>query len=461
MLPLEDRYSHQLDTIASHIQASEILSQYLEEEDEELYKSLVQSFEPYISEAHHLVSAEAPLQLEAFEKRLLDPDFEGLYLPRVLGWSVLRGEISPNFKYVRPNDHFKNILLAICQSANFEQLKKRVGQTIQIGFMLSSDIWITSLLTALENKRIRYFLQSQKLDKYRDIKDREIGYTKYANQFKNEIYFSADFPTTAGEMHSGWSALRQFIIKRVEKGVDNTSLVSKIRAFITNPDFQKTDEHLEMLSLYANFFDLEGEEAAELKTVFNIVRREMPRFVEKFFNFQNELYKQGLPIGEATDRRVSAILDKKMGDKMTEFYMLADEIHTKGYVTPEVIDAVRTYYLSHEGLSPENESVRHLILQYFLQVINNLRMTEYGDYFEMWKIFSLYMQLFSNQLFNQSIEKASMKYVANLMKRFVDKRSRDYQDIKKFVSYNFVEFGFLDDKEVVEMFKTRRKRKAA
>jgi hypothetical protein len=29
------------------------------------------------------------------------------------------------------------------------------------------------------------------------------------------------------------------------------------------------------------------------------------------------------------------------------------------------------------------------------------------------------------------------------------------------VSHNFVEYGFLKDKEVVEMFKTRRKRKKA
>lgn len=461
MLNLEDRFAAHLDSLAAHIQSSEILAQYLEEEDEELYKNLVQAYEPAISEAHHLVSAEAPLQLEAFEKRLLEPDFEGLYLPRVLGWSVLRGEISSQYKYVRPNDHFKQVLLAICQSANFEQLKKRIGQTIQIGFMLSSDIWITSLLSLMENKRIRYFLQSQKIDKYRDVKDREIGYTRYANQFKNEIYFSADFPTGAGEMKAGWSALRQFIMKRIEKGVDNSSLVPKIRAFITNPDFQKTDEHLEMLSLYGNFFDLEADEQAELKTVFNLVRREMPRFVEKFFTFQLELYKAGLPIGEINDRRISAILDKNIGDKLTGFYNLSDEIHTKGYVSPDVIESVKSFYLAHEGLSVENECLRQLILKYFIRLIEGLRTGEYSDYFESWKIFQLYMNLFINQHFNQSIEKVSMKYIAELQKRYTDKRSKDYQDIKKFVAYNFTEIGFLDEKEVVEMFKTRRKRKPA
>jgi hypothetical protein len=33
--------------------------------------------------------------------------------------------------------------------------------------------------------------------------------------------------------------------------------------------------------------------------------------------------------------------------------------------------------------------------------------------------------------------------------------------VKKFVSTQFVDFGFLTDKEVVEMFKTRRNRRKA
>lgn len=460
MLPLDKHYADHLDTLAQHIQASETLAQYLEEEDEELYKTLVGSYEPAISAAHHQVSAEAPLQLVTFEKRLLEADFEGLYLPRVLGWSVLRGEIGESYKYVRPNDHFKEVLIAICQSANFEQLKKRIGQTIQVGFMLSSDIWITSLLSLIENKRIRNFLQSLKLDKYRDIKEREISYKRYANQFRTESYFSADFPEAAGEMKAGWSALRQFLMKRVEKGDENTSLVPKIRAFITNPDFQRTDEHLEMLSIYANFFDLEGDELAELKTVFNLMRQDYPRFVEKFFNFEIELVKAGLPVDGAADRRVATVLDKKIADKLTEYYTLAEEIHTKGYIHADVVESVRGFYLSHEGLSAENECLRQLILRYFRQFIQGLDAAGYADYFEMWKHFALYMQLFVNQHFNQSIEKVSLKYVGGLLKKFTDKRSRDYQDIKKFIAYNFVEFDFLDDKEVVEMFKTRRKKRA-
>ena len=49
--------------------------------------------------------------------------------------------------------------------------------------------------------------------------------------------------------------------------------------------------------------------------------------------------------------------------------------------------------------------------------------------------------------------------MGKLLKKYTDKRGKDYQDIKKFVSTAFQDFGFLKEKEVVEMFKTRRKRK--
>ncbi len=194
MQPLDEKYYDRLNEIAAAIQDSPNLEQYLEEEEDDFYNALRVEFEPQLSELHHQVASEAPLQLVTFEKYLLEPPFEGLYLPRVLGYAVLRGEINDQFKYVRPNDHFKDILLAICRSPHFDQLKKRIGQSISVGFALSSDIWITNLMSQVENKRIRYFLQQQKNDRYRDLKERADIYRRYSNQFRNEQYHSADFP---------------------------------------------------------------------------------------------------------------------------------------------------------------------------------------------------------------------------------------------------------------------------
>ncbi|MFM7401071.1 MAG: hypothetical protein ACKO4W_09220, partial [Bacteroidota bacterium] len=206
MQALDEQYYDQLNEIAAAIQESESLAKYQDEEEDEFYNELRQEFEPMLSEIHHRVAAEAPLQLVSLEKLLLSEPFEGLYLPKVLGFSVLRGEVNDQFRYVRPNDHFKDILLAICKSVHFDQLKKRIGQSITVGFALSSDIWITNMLGLVENKRIRYFLQQQNNDKYRDPKERAQLYQRYFNQFRNEQYHAADFPASLGEMKANFSA---------------------------------------------------------------------------------------------------------------------------------------------------------------------------------------------------------------------------------------------------------------
>ena len=92
MYELDAKYLEQLENIATEIQASEELANYLEEEEEEFYLRLKEMFEPKIALAYDEVASKDPLQLIAFEKVILDTVFEGLYLPRILGYSVQRGE---------------------------------------------------------------------------------------------------------------------------------------------------------------------------------------------------------------------------------------------------------------------------------------------------------------------------------------------------------------------------------
>ena len=116
-------------------------------------------------------------------------------------------------------------------------------------------------------------------------------------------------------------------------------------------------------------------------------------------------------------------------------------------------------YLSHEGLSSFNEGIRRTIYRYFHDFVNNLETSDYPEFFEITKLFAVYMGLFGNQQFNQDLKELSMAYVRKLLKTYTDKRGKDYQDIKKFVSATFLDFGFQTDKEIVNLFKTRRKRR--
>lgn len=460
MQSLGDQYYNSLNEIAASIQESPVLAQYLEEEEDDLYNDLRLEFEPRLSELHHRVAAEEPLQLVTFEKYLLEPVFEGLYLPRILGYAVLRGEINDQYRYVRPNDHFKDILLAICASPHFEQLKKRIGQSISVGFALSSDIWITNLLSIVENKRIRYFLQQQKNDRFRDLKDRIDLYMRYSNQFRNELYFSADFPTSLGEMKANFSALRQFLLKRFEVGGDNSSLKEKIKGFLDNKDFYGTEEYMEMLAMFGNYIDLDPAERLSFATHFERERRSFAEFDLRYMRFLIGLYKKP-GIDAINDERMAAAIDKNWKDKITDYYHIGEKIHRLGYADPEAIEAVQEFYNNHEGLSVETECLRQLILRYVTTAMSGLSERAYSEYFELTKIFGLYIRIFGNSQFNLDVEKLSMNYVDKLLKKYIDKRGKDYQDIKKFVSTQFVDLGFLKDKEVVEIFKSRRKKRKA
>ncbi len=93
--------------------------------------------------------------------------------------------------------------------------------------------------------------------------------------------------------------------------------------------------------------------------------------------------------------------------------------------------------------------------------MTNLEPEAYHDYFEINKIFVQYMSIFANQKFNQDVKEITMVYVRKLLKLYTDKRGKDYQDIKKWVSMTFLELSFMKDKEIAELFKSKRKKRTA
>ncbi|RMG87320.1 MAG: hypothetical protein D6714_02640, partial [Bacteroidetes bacterium] len=459
MQPLSKEYADVLEQIAQDIQASDELAQYLEEEEEEYYVRLKELYEPRIGLLYDKLAEHHPLQIIAFERALLDEKFEGLYLPKILGYSILRGEIDENYKYKRPQEHFKAVLLAICNSANFDILKKRIGQSIQMGFALSSDIWITNLINSISNRRIRYFLQGQKLDKYRDPETREALYERYQKQFRDHNFMTAKFPENMSELKVLWSEVKIFLKYRINLRADNSNVIPFIKAFIENESFQGTPEHLQILGLYANFFDLNEEDTKHLETHFNQTRKNWDAFAGQWLRLLLEFHNDPeLNMDQKADNRVSAILDKSVSDELTEFYNLLDVVHGKGYVHEEAQEAVREFYNRHEGLSLLNECVRKVIYSYIARLMNNLEERDYREFFALTRTFTVYMKIFMNQQFNQDVKDLFLAYVRRLLKFFTDKRGKDYQDIKKFVSVTFQDLKFLTEKEVVELFKTKRKR---
>lgn len=460
MVALDKKYKTALDNIKSGIQLSEELKAYLEEEGTEEYRELVAKFEGQIHEIYEQVAEENPLQLIALEKYLLDEQFEGLYLPKVLGYSVLRGRVNESVKYYRPQEHFAEVLEFIINSSNFEQIKQRVGQSIQVGFALSSDIWITNTIDRVTNKRVKSFLSSQKMHKYLDPKIRNSALVKYRKQFQSLNYETAIFPDTLSEFQQEAESIKDFLIYRAKSGYDNANILPAINELLSNKAFHDSIDLYEICIILGLYYDLDEKGTKLLREDSTSIREKLDQSGEHFMTFLNKHSEKVNGISQDAERNLASYIDRSVSDILTNYFSVLDKVNSLGYVHEDAIAAVRDYYYKNEGLSVENEAIRKSILSKLRQFLANLEPEDYNEYFEINKTFTAYMDIFSNQKFNQDLKEQSLKYIRKCLKFFTDKRSKEYQDIKKFVKSTFVDYGFMTEKEVTELFKTRRKPKS-
>ncbi len=459
MTELDGQYKSALEELKAEIQNSELLERYLEEEGEEEYEAFREMFEPKIEAIHIKVAELTPLQLEAFEEELLDEGFEGLFLPRILGYSVLRGALNDNYKYVRPQEHFKNILLSIANSANFELLKNRIGQTIEVGFALSSDIWITNLIAEVGSKQVKNFLLGQKKVKYTDIRSRHTAHLKYSKQFVAFNFLTATLPHSGAEVKIEYKSIVNFLSFRAGLSSETRNAIYDFnKGFVSNASLGMSEEHLEILLIIGLFFDLKKPEQKELAKRLDEYKSGGE---DAIFNTLNKIQLGSHVVRDEDYSRLSAVVALGNLSSLGKFLSTVVAICKQGYINPEAIELSKTYYESNRGTSLENACFRNFIFDKFKSFLNNLSVDDFNEYFELNKVFMVYMNIMDNEKFNQSVKGISMSYVRKLLRKFTQKRSKDYQDIKKFVTAVFQDIGFLNEKEVKELFKTKRKKVTA
>lgn len=460
MIPeLDIKYKTVLDNIKSSIQLSEELKTYLDTEEDEDYKALVLKFENEIHELYTTVADNHPLQLISLERALMDDQFEGLYLPKALGYAVLRGRVNSRIKYERPQNHFADILDFITKSSNFEQIRLRVGQSIQIGFAMSSDIWITNFLANVTNKRAKTFLESQRFIKYREEKQRNTALVKYRKQFQSLNFSTVVMPENITELLVESGSLKDFLIYRGLREYNNESLKPALQKLINNNEYYDNKEFYELCLIIGAHFDLEAGDVSNLKNAMTSIRANHDQDSNHVFELLNAHSDKVKGLTIANEKNLSSIIDKSSSDKISAYFTMLDTINSLGYVHQDAIHAVREYYYQNEGLSDENEAVRKSILSKLSKFLNNLTVEEYPEYFEINKVFTEYMEIFSNQKFNQDLKDLSLVYIRKCLKHYKDKRSKEYQDIKKFVKTTFLDHGFMTEKQLTDLFKTKRKPK--
>ena len=461
MINLDSKYSGVLEDIINNIQASPDLATYLDEEDESHYLALKEAFEPQIESLHKQVAEVDPLQLEALELALLNSMLEGLFLPRILGYSVLRGAVNENFKYIRPQEHFKKILLSICESSNFDILRNRIGQTVEVGFALSSDIWITNLIEEVSNKQVKSFLQGMKHAKYRDVRSRHTSLVRYAKQFKSFNYLTANLPKSSAELKIEFKPVVNFLKFRASLGSNpGASVYEYIKGIVSNNQLGQSKEHLEIIMIIAFYFDLQDAESTEIISRLDSYKN-FEEEEETYFGILGKLQSDAQGLDDQDYARMNQLVQRSNLEIFKEFINVIDQVLSIGYINGDAIDLARTYHNSNKGLSPQNACLRNAIFAKFRGFMSSLAEEDFNEYFELNKTFTTYMNAFDNEKFNQEIKGVSMAYVKKLLRKFTEKRSKDYQDIKKFVSAVFLDLNFLKEKEIKELFKTKRKKAVA
>ncbi|MBB4077650.1 hypothetical protein GGR28_000251 [Lewinella aquimaris] len=465
MYELNDTYKAHLDAIADAIQASPSLALYLEEEEDEHYEALKAEFEPQIEAAHEQINHYSPFEIEAFERYLLDDRFEGLFLPRVLGYSVLRPEINQLFYYARQNDHFGTLLTYIAGNMNFDQLRTRIGQAVQVGFALSSDIYVTGLIDEIPTKRVRQFLLQQKSDDARTADGRKQIFNRYKRQFASRNYQYAPFPQQVGELISHTNHAVEFLLYRVSnKDLNNDALPAPLYHFVTNPDFAGRKEIIRPLVIYGAYLPPQDDTKQAVVDVLNRERKEDPKRVsEQIMTFILRLKNDPqVTFGKDEEANLGLIIDRSIDDDLTAYFNLTDRIHAEGYDDADVQEAIQEEVLKQEGLSDINENIRKTILTYFDDLAASLGTDEYNKWFRLTgKLFPVYMKIFANEQFNQHLRRLAIRYTKRLIKVHTNKRGKDYRDIKKTTVATWIDYGFMSDKQLKEFFKTPRKRKSA
>jgi hypothetical protein len=258
-----------------------------------------------------------------------------------------------------------------------------------------------------------------------------------------------------------YGQLRKFLEYRIKTNADHTTYTEEVLKVLENKALQGTDRYMNILCLVINFIDLNKVETERLSKDLNDLRKTKTNFSEHYFELLNELLKSSLEVDPSADKRVTGLLDFDIDDDLTRYYQALGEVALKGFIHDDAKEAVRQLYNQFDGLSTVNDCLRRSILGQFVHVLKNLSEEEYSDYFELNKTFISYMDIFDYQQFNQRLKEESIRYVRKLLKKYTDKRGKDYQDIKKFVIPTFQDLGFMKEKVVLELFKTRRKKKVA
>ena len=356
---LEEQYVAELNELKVAIQNSEELQALLDSEENDDFTKLRGAFEPQIHALYEKVSDVAPLQIFALEKALLDVDFEGVYLGKILNYTLLRASVNGDYKANLPNDTLEEAILAFAGSVNFDFLKKVSKQALQVAFAVASDVWITSLLQGIGNRKIVEYLQGLKPYKREFLKQRTSMYVSLRKQFSDTVLYTFAVPKDLPTFRQYVPEIVFNLEKRISLDASVASFSGVLSDLLSKPEFLKSANFGDLLlsaGLFVEFTEGEKEAfASNVKTLFST-----PANVTTFIAALNDKLKTKKYVGAAQVARLTELLTGS-AENLDIVFQGVNQVYQEG-LQSEISESIVELAKSFPDLSIEAKTIRTAVV---------------------------------------------------------------------------------------------------
>ncbi len=454
-MELQKEYLEKLNAIKTHLQDSEEYQTYLDEEDEESYNTLRAKIEPYLNALYLEVSKNQPMQILTLEEAMMDHQLEGLYLDKLMSYSILRAKLTPDTRFDRSQDILEKMILFMTESSSFDLIENSMRLPVRMTFALSSNIWSNKVIEQISSKRAKEYLRRQLKEAKRDDHARVVQYKGLKKRYAEVPYQTAEVPAVENlNWKVEYDDFRRFLVRRVEADVDNSTLVPSIYEFLNNEKLKGADEQIELFILYSHFFELEDEDFENMEKI-------LAEFQDKGEDFQNRYFELLSKLIDEVDLDiektaiVSDLINKEKDDFLSNFYTLVASYSNRDHIDVELAEEIERYSHKYRELSPPIACFKKLLLYFIDQDIAKYLNEDYTQLFENVYIYDKLAESFLEKSYREEIGSVLDAHLNTLMFYFKAKTA-EFKAIKKLVSGTPVEFGFITMKEVRARYRAHR-----
>ncbi len=453
-MKLDSEFITKFEAIKSFMMGHETYQNYIDQIDQESFDAMKATLDPYLMALFNDVAGKAPLQLIALEDLIMDEELEGLFLPEILTFNVLRASVNDKSKFTRTPDRLERIIRFICISPGFDFIKNTIRLPLRLSLVMSSSIWGHKLAESIQARRSREYILQQLQEARRDEHASALQYKRLRDTYRHIAYQSAPVPVPGSTWKIQYIDFRKFIIDRINHSQDNAALKPSIYEMLNEEYFSGSEEIIELLILLAHFFELEDDDFEAVEELFARFRANHSSFNEVYFDIlRSLLLKDELTFSTSNAAIISDLLEStKGGDDLTEFYHLMTACDESELLTEDFVAKVELFSSQHRELVPVTSCLKIILLQIIDHEISEILGSDYTTLPDRIYLYDRIAEAFLEASYRESVAEVIVGHLKVLM-FYYDKSEPEFKEIKKMVGGTPVDYGFITMKEIRSLYR--------